>query len=299
LSYLIDVLRSRTLGRKLIGERWRSLSAQVNPKPVFIFGNQKSGTTAIAGLLAAATGRTATLDFVGAREPYSSRLFRGETSLDTYIRRNAWAFSADIIKEPALTWVAPGLMKNFEGARAILIVRDPFDNIRSMLNKLNLPGDREFLDTGALRINTTWRAILEGTQLASGSRHYIDNLARRWTRAASILPQSQPRLTVVRYEDFNAAKTATIENLAHAAGFAITNDVSHLLDHAFQPRAKNKAQSTRDFFGPANFARIESICANVAEPLGYAVPGDTLRRSSPQIAAVRRAPVLNPIPAHN
>ncbi len=59
-------------GKKLIGERLRALAARPNKRPVFVFGNQKSGTTAIAALLAAATGRRATLDFMQRQRAPSS-----------------------------------------------------------------------------------------------------------------------------------------------------------------------------------------------------------------------------------
>ena len=40
----------------------QSVNAGVNPTPVIILGNQKSGTTAIAALLAETTGKTVALD---------------------------------------------------------------------------------------------------------------------------------------------------------------------------------------------------------------------------------------------
>jgi len=110
---------------------------------MFVFGNQKSGTTAIASLLAAATAKTVTLDFAGAEVPYATALLGGGIPIAEFVRRNSWAFSAQVIKEPTLTFVAPALMDHFGVARAAFIVRNPYDNIRSMLVRQKLRGDLE------------------------------------------------------------------------------------------------------------------------------------------------------------
>ncbi|HEY5339219.1 MAG TPA: sulfotransferase [Rhizomicrobium sp.] len=302
MPFLSDAWRFSTLNRKLVRERIRAYSAEPHASPLFVFGNQKSGTTAIAALLAAATGQTATLDFAGAKEPYASRLYRGDIALEDFIRHNAWAFSTGIVKEPALTFVAPQLMSQFPGARAILIVRDPFDNIRSILDRLRLAGDKPSLDAKGKAINPTWRAILNGSQLGGADVHCVSNLARRWLRAATICGADDDRITIVRYEDFNTDKAATIERLAKAAGLPLRQDVSHLVDHAFQRRAEKRTLSARQYFGAENFARIESICGEAALSLGYETPAKSDDGVVPaESTNKKRAPVhgLRPIPAHS
>ena len=256
----------RTLGigapsKRLIGERIRSKTARVNSNPLFVFGNQKSGTTAIAALLAAATGKSVILDFAGATGQHARQLIQKEISVEKFSRRNAWAFSHEIIKEPNLTFAAPELMAYFGTRQAIFIVRDPRENLRSMLQRLKLRGDQNELSAAQLRrLNPTWRNILTGVDLGLSRDHYVSVLAKRWVRALEIFAQLKEQLVLIRYEDFNSNKIETIQFLAHAFGFIVTNDISSLLDRAYQPRAAVPT-NLLEFFGRDNLARINEICA--------------------------------------
>lgn len=75
------------------------LTARVNPSPIIVLGNQESGTSTIAVLLAKATRASVTLDFPcwSYREAY-----RGTELIQTFVDKNRIAFSRDIVKEPAL-----------------------------------------------------------------------------------------------------------------------------------------------------------------------------------------------------
>ncbi|HEY2032802.1 MAG TPA: sulfotransferase [Rhizomicrobium sp.] len=266
MSFARDVLHIPLPSNRLWRERIRSLTAVVNPKPLFIFGNQKSGTTAIAGLLASATGKTVTLDFAGAEEPYLSNLLRGQTPLEKFVRRNAWAFSADIIKEPSLTFVAHGLMDHFDSARAVFVVRNPYDNIRSILVRQRLRGDLRELPARA-RLNPTWRKILSGGDLGTAGGHYVDVLAKRWVHAIEIFQAQPKRFITVRYEDFNKAKVDEISRLASALNLPVVADVTALTEIDYQ-RRDLKAVPPEKFFGD-NYARISMACEKVAQSLGY------------------------------
>lgn len=255
-------------GKRLIGERWRALLATPHPHPLFVFGNQKAGTTVIAGLLAAATGLRATLDFAGTTAPRFAKLMRGETAIEDFIRRNAWAFSAPIVKDGNLTFVAERLIVHFGVKRAIFVSRDPYDNIRSILNRLKLAGDLAGLGVKRMRLNATWRAILSGDDIGLPPDHYVATLARRWLMAAEICERGGDAFVRVRYEDFLNDKTGTIHALARAFDLPISHGIAALLDRDFQRRG-NPAADPREFFGPENFARIGEICGAVAARFGY------------------------------
>lgn len=261
--------RLRSASRSLPAERLRSLAARPAENPLFIFGNQKSGTSAVAGLLGAATGRRAHIDFLGACEPYLTPLLQGDTPLDQFVRLNAWPFSASILKEPSLTFVAPELMDYFGVDKAIFILREPYQNIRSILNRVGLPGDAvdltSFLDSLP---NPTWTSILTGRDLGLEHYDYIQVQAFRWLRSAEIFLAHPDRFVPLRYEDFRADKEGSIRGLAANFGLTITQDFSHLLDHQFQ-RAGNSAVDPHVFFGKRNHALIAEICGPTAARLGY------------------------------
>ena len=269
MSWLRDILGLPS--GQLLRERLYALGARPHPCPIFPFGNQKAGGTAIAGLLSAATGLRATLDLAGTTAPHFGRLIRNPESLDRFVLANAWAFSAPIVKDGNLTFVAEPLMDHFGVERAIFILRNPFDNIRSILNRLKIPGNLNALDPKTIRANATWRAILSGEDLGLPPDQYIATLARRWLRAIQVYERSETRFVRIRYEDFRNNKTVEIRKLAHAFNLQTPNDISHLLDHEFQ-RHGHPDIDLRDFFGAENMARIEEICGDAAARQGYCAP---------------------------
>lgn len=269
MSWLRDVLGLPS--KALLLERWRARSATPHGAPLFLFGNQKAGGTAIAGLLASATGLRASLDLEGTTAPRFARLMRGETALDDFIRSNAFSFSAPIIKDGNLTFVAEDLMARFEVPRAIFILRNPFDNIRSILDRLALPGDLATLDVARIRANRTWKTILSGEDLGLPADHYVATLARRWQRAAEIHEAGAAHFVPIRYEDFRAGKKAAIESLARKFALPIVHDIAGEVERDFQRRG-NRGAEVASFFGPENCARIAAICGESATRLGYESP---------------------------
>ncbi|HSM95843.1 MAG TPA: hypothetical protein VLT91_07360 [Rhizomicrobium sp.] len=254
------------LNKRVVRERLLAMVSRPNPAPVFIFGNQKSGTSAVAGLLAAATGLSLITDFAGAQEPFIGDLIAGRTSIDAYIARNAWAFSAALVKEPGLSFVAPALLDRFAQSRSVFLLRDPYQNIRSILERVDLRGDREHIVPGKRRINRTWRSILAGRDLGLPPAPYVEILATRWLRAVQIAEQLGGRTKILRYEEFNAGKRETINELASSLGLPVVSDISGQVDHQFQPRGRGTDPKT--FFGP-NYARISLICGAKAKEHGY------------------------------
>jgi hypothetical protein len=251
-------------------ERVRALDVAPHASPVFVLGNQKSGTTAIAALLAAATGLRATLDFAGAWHPFISPLVRGDTDMNEFVRINAWAFSAPIVKEPNLTFVSDRLLERFPLARAVFIVRNPWDNIRSILARLKVRGD---LDSSCnlTRANRTWRDILAGEDIQLPPDHYVATLARRWLRANDMSRLAGPRATLLRYEDFCADKAGTIYDLARRLGLPVSFRIEKMVDRAFQRRS-GSVRDPASFFGARNLARITDIAAARAGEIGYRTP---------------------------
>lgn len=260
-----------TEARRLLMERLRARLSHPHAAPLFVFGNQKAGTSAIAGLLSAATGEPLTRDFAGAREPFLGRLMRGETGIGEFVRQNAWAFSTPMVKEPGLTFVAPALLEHFPQSRAVFILRDPWANIKSILGRLSVRGDAAtpVRDNGK-PLNRTWQSIFSGRDLGFEPDHFIGILAKRWLRAAEIANVLGERAIVIRYEDFNRSKMQTINRLVQQLDLPVRNDISNVVDHSFQ-RSGTPAASTAEFFG-ANMARIDAICAEAAARFGYEAP---------------------------
>ena len=145
----------------------RGYLSRVNPRPVLVLGNQKSGTSAIAALLGDLTGLSVTIDLPREiRHAEYLRVLRGEITMREFVALNRHEFSRDIIKEPNLTLLYEELAEFFPEASFAYVVRDPRDNLRSMLNRLKIRGDLEKLSGDVKeRIPHAWRLVLDGPRL--------------------------------------------------------------------------------------------------------------------------------------
>lgn len=260
-------LRSRV--RRLI---WRF--GKPHPAPVFVLGHQKSGTTAIGALLAAHMGVPATLDLFYRLGDFSieDKVFSGELPFAEFLSAHRRFFRNPVIKDPSFTFFDLELRKFFPSAAFLFVVRDPRDNIRSILNRLQISGTERELGArevqDALDANPGWRSILEGRNPPIAGGSLVEILARRWRRSLAPLLERPSEFVQVRYEDFCAGKAETIGALCEALGREGWVDIGGMVDRQFQGKGDNSATWTT-FFGAENLRTISSICEEQLALLGY------------------------------
>jgi len=261
---------------RLLQEILQASVTRVNPSPILILGNQKSGTTAVAALLAEATGCSVTLDIVEEmRRPILPLVRRGELAFADFVEKNKLAFSRAIVKEPNLTPFREELAARFPDAKFVLVVRDPRDNVRSILDRLGVPGDLEGVKPEELDApSPSWRHVIDGRWLGLSGDDYIEMLAARWNLAADSALHSKGDLILLRYEDFVKDKVGEIARLAGKLGLQAVNDISSMVDTPFQPRGRNRGIDWLAFFGAENLGKIELICRERMVLLGYAVEAE-------------------------
>ena len=245
---------------------------------MIVGGNQKSGTTAIAALLAKATGSRFSNDPFwhvarrDGREGVLDDVLAGRMTVDEVVERYRAYFSAEIIKDPNFSFLYPELERRFPGAPQLFIVRDPRQNIRSILNRLCIDGHLDELlpeHRQALAHEPGWRAILEGGGLGTTGDSHVARLAQRWNIAVARYLERSASIHLARYEDFLPDKASYIGMLADKVGLRVTTDIREALDEQYQPRG-NHAISMEEFFGQRNLRLIESICAAGMARFGYA-----------------------------
>jgi hypothetical protein len=247
-------------------------TARINRRPVIVLGVQKSGTTAIAMLMAKAAGMSVTSDFIhlSTTIEYRKTLFRTR-AFNNFVRRNRYYFGHDIIKDPDLTFFVDELVDYFPNGRFVFIVRDPRDNIRSILDRVNLPGipivpDQEHWSS--LQNGDSWQMIVDGKlPLVSGDT-YIEILANRWKLGVELYLRHADAIRLVRYEDFLKDKIGSISALLNEVGLKARHDISDSIDVQYQPRGQ-LAVNWKSFFGCANLQRIEIICGAEMARFGY------------------------------
>ena len=269
--------QTNSLPAEVRGLNHQQSDGSQNSPMVFVFGNHKSGTTAIASLLSEYCGLSKTIDFPRHCRPDSYELIRGNLNFDDIVSRYPELFNNQLVKIPALTFVANDVVSRFEGSRAVFIVRDPRDNIRSILNRRKIPGDRERLPLAQnwiwkLRGNPSFNPALWGLENET-EKSYVAILAHRWNIAIHNLDLLGEEAIVVSYEKFLNDKQQTITDLAKNLDLAPTAEINERLDVQFQP-AGNRNVSWLKFFGQKNLAAIERICDKGMRRFGYASKTD-------------------------
>ncbi len=253
-------------------ESWRRQTARVHPNPVFVFGNQKSGTSAIAALLGEATGLSYTIDILCLYEGLEERLLRGNVSFDEVLERGRYYFSKPIIKDPGFTFFYDEIASRFPASKRVFVLRDPRQNIRSILNRLKLPGNLDDLSNEQWQTLKQafpgWYPILEGSLAGHQGSTYIETLALRCQKAFQLYQTHQTELIPIHYETFSQDKAHSIYNLASQLGINVTQSIDRVKDKQFQPKG-NTDVPLRDFFGVDNLQRIEAICQSEMISMGY------------------------------
>lgn len=267
ISILKDNARAApTRGRRAVETRF----ARIQAAPIIVLGNHKSGTSAITALLGHMTGLTWSVDF--RRELKGAKYLdvaEGRMSFDEFMQRNRLDFSRDIVKENHLTTMYDDLRVALPDSKVVLIVRDPRDNNRSLLNRLSIPGNLSVLDAQTwARVPRVWKLVLDGRWLGLDGANYIEMLAQRWNLTSDVFLRHPGDVILQRYEDFLEDKTGATERLATRLGLERRRDIASRLDRAYQPRGDQNI-SWSDFYGPVNLQRIEAICAERMEQLGY------------------------------
>ena len=246
----------------------------VNEKPLIVMGNQKSGTTVVASLLGKASGKTVTIDrFYQLKNQIEIRraLFDERRTFESFVDANRYYFSFDVIKDPNFIFLFEDIAGCFPEAKLIFISRDPRDNIRSILNRLQLPGDLDSLSCQERKeIPEAWNLLINGELPSVEGDTYIENLAYRWNVSAEKYLTNQSDIELIRYEDFLADKSGSIVELAEKVDLEPTTDISKYIDIQYQPRGDRNV-SWLDFFGARNLRKIENICFGRMSAFNYTV----------------------------
>lgn len=249
-----------------------NLFSSVNRSPVWVLGNQKCGTTAIAVLIAEYGSLSRTIDFGHSAYDAASKLIevnKNNLSVKEFIDCYQCYFSKDLIKEPHLTFLFDKFLPHLPNAKCIFVTRDPRDNIRSILNRVGLSGDKQEINIHKRsNILPIWKQILTNKGLSAEKDSYIEKLAYRWCLAADMFLKNEEKMIMIRYEDFKANKEQSITNLCKKLSIKRRQDITNKVDIQYQPKGNSKI-CWKDFFGQQNLELIETICQSRMQQMGY------------------------------
>jgi hypothetical protein len=232
-----------------------------------VLGNQKTGSTAVARLLAALGRLSITTDIPPLQTP-TTHLPNDPEQVAAVLQRYRYYFRRDLVKENELTPATDALLEVLPHARPVFVVRHPAHNIRSILDRVELPGHPKPLDALSLP-NNGWRPIVTSRLFGIEAPDHITALAKRWSHMTAIYERHRDRLHLVRYEDFMADKAQTIRTLAERLGIEPKRDIQPLLDVPFQPRGAHRSTALSSFFSDEALDIITRHCATGMEVLDY------------------------------
>jgi Sulfotransferase family len=245
------------LKRKL-ERRWKVFKnkrIKPNKDAIWVFGMQKAGTTAIAALLAHRANKKVSLDTPLLWQPYLRQIKNHEIDFSKHVKKNPYWFSKDILKEPTASLLIKEIEKVFYLKKYVFIIRNPFDLIRSILDRLNLPGNKINVDEED--IDKNWRYLL------NNGENYIEKLAEEYVEVYSQLEYIENNQCVlVKYEDFVKDKIYFINQLCDDLYLQKRQSIDDLKDKNFQPKGE-KVDDYLSFFGNVNYKIINDICSQI------------------------------------
>jgi hypothetical protein len=242
-----------------------------NVRPVIITGNQKSGTSAIVSLLGLATNKTFIVDVFYRMGLYEEKLIEKNKSFRDFIQDSRCYLNYEIIKEPEFILFLDDLRGIYPDSTIVYIIRDPFENIRSILNRLDISSSEAqkltSIDTPAVRNSPLWN-LLTSSQMPYQGENLFEKLVNRWLFSISEFEKlPEDNVILVKYEDFKENKVEFIHTLATNLGFSIKNDFSSMLNYNFQPKGTSVVKE--EFFSKGQIEYINSKCGNEMQKYGY------------------------------
>ena len=250
----------------------KKINKKINPTPIFILGNQKSGTSAIASLLGSLSGKITAVDlFLSGYYPSLITNWKNKKiNTQDFINKNKVEFSSEIIKEPHLSIFYDELKIEYPDSKFVMIIRNPFNNIRSILDRLNVEGNKTKLNKNdKKKFFHSWSILLNNKWFGGSKNHYIEVLAERWNIISKIYLENSDNIILIKYEDFISDKNKIIHILAEKLDLKKVREISHLLDKQFQPKGKRKDVDIKVFFGNENYSKIYDICRTNMRKLEY------------------------------
>ncbi len=270
--------------RHLVQKAARRIGIHPNTRAI-ILGHQKTGTSAIASLLALMTGASYSQDPFYHVDMGAAEVLRKTTIWPEHLalaaRQHPHLFRSQIVKDPDFIYFFEQLKPVYPSAKFVFVARRPEDMIRSIVGRLGLTVEALEKPAEALRDqlpNQHWFAVLGGlgdrqsTPSESGESatppSAIWTLLKRWTECNQCFFENERAMHLIRYEDFNQDKLSTIQELAAYLKMPARHDISDSINRQFQPSGRSRAGKIT----LTNFATASELLPTVTnqlQTLGY------------------------------
>lgn len=188
---------------------------------VLVLGHQRSGTSAIASLLAEAAELHLVDDPPWTFTRKVRQIYGNLAGINHYLNAHRADIEAGVLKAPSLTPLAPALQTLLPHVRFVAVVREPKDTIAAVLEWRRYRDPQQ----GPGFWDQAWMGIKNEDRIAA--------LAHRWMFYHACLTKLSDPIWI-RYYLFSKDKASTIADAVRQLGIKPKNCVSDLADQQFK-----------------------------------------------------------------
>ncbi|UII27792.1 sulfotransferase [Fulvivirga maritima] len=227
---------------------------------VLVVGCERSGTSAISNLLARATKKNILDDPEYTWYLYPIIFLQKFTfSLRLFVDINKYY----IVKVPGFATILPYLRYiSLFKFRVIYVIRDPRDNVASILERLEY-------DFNGLFLNVAW--------LRCSPRNIVETLSYRWNKYLQLCleykSQHPDEVKIIRYEDFLNDKGSVLKGIADFCELKFDiNEIENELDIQYRKRWSSKITGQARYkvdLNPESIKIIERVNEDFIKSFNY------------------------------
>jgi len=243
---------------------------------IFVLGMQKSGTTAVAALLAEGTGLKASLDFFYKEKClHVKKYHEGTIEFKDIVADFRLFFLNPIVKDPDLAFMYNDIKECFPRSRFIFVVRDPRDTLRSIFDRLDIDGKtlEQNENTRRTLVNSPgWKYVIEGKYPAAKGTTILERLSERWNMAVDVYLNDEKRIILIKYEYFMKDRAGALLKISNNMGIDFSIDLLNgKTEKNYQKPGKYRGRNMIEFWGEQNMKCIEDICVKRMNKIGYVI----------------------------
>ena len=248
-------------------------SIVTNKNGHLVFGVQKSGTSVIANTLAYCSKESLTLDHASFwptlrmssqdKSLYVARLFE----------RHPLSLGSTFIKEPCMT-ISPEVFKRHRPNKCILVIRDPLDTARSILDRLNVPIESKLLNLDS--IPATWHDLF--LQTSKNQPPFI-RLIEYWCMCMDNTFWHDSDVIRVHYEQFISNPDDIVQLVLNGLELNYKRPASEVIGVQVQPRGKNRNRRVCDLIPPQMLQQAENLSGDIYSRFNASLPKQIIGES--------------------
>ena len=240
-----------------------------------VLGHQKTGTTAIASLLAHSANMSFSSDPIYEMSPSNSEFlqvfFDKTDEFNRIANKNSKLFFQQVVKDLDYILSFDKVFKLYPSAKFVFIIREPHQIIRSIFNRLSIDGTTELSNISTDKLyqpTANWDYIINGEPTSNDNMSIVERLASRIEETTLSYLKNKNNLKLIKYEDFKANKSEYIKKTLKEMDLPCLRDISTVENYQFQPKGDHKVL-IEEFFGKKNYDLITQICSTTISRFGY------------------------------